>query len=208
MKVGVFCVSPSHLIMAALMLDSIRQSMPGVEVYHLTDGSCPKLAGSNGAKRIAGDMPMAIRRMQHHAGCEGEWLFIDSDVIVQKDVRSVFKEKFDIALTDRDGTITNEAKYAAVMPYNIGVVFSRSKEFWRAVIGHLLTLPAQYQEWEGDQRVVCEMVRQGGQGFDVKIIPGLLYNYPPRAADDPRMQDAAICHWKGNRKKWLLESAT
>lgn len=203
MKVGFFCQSSAHLGMAALMRDSVHESMPGVEVYHLTDEYCPQLAGTDGVRRMEGSMPMAVRRMKHHASCEGEWLFIDSDVLVKKDVRLVFDGKFDVALTDRNGTITNEAKYAAVMPHNIGVVFSRLPAFWGAVVAAMKSLPPGLQEWEGDQRVVNAMAMAGGCGFDIATVPGLIYNYPPRAADDSRMADAAILHYKGNRKQWL-----
>lgn len=205
MKVGFFCQSESHLSMAALMLESVRQSMPGVEVHHLTDEKCHALAGVDSVRRLAcsAHMPMAVRRMTHHSACDGDWLFVDSDVIVQKDVRGVFDAPFDIALTDRLGTITNEAKYAAVMPHNIGVVFSRSPAFWREVIERLQTFPPNFQEWEGDQRVINDMVRTGGHGFVIATLPGLLYNYPPRAENDERTAGASIVHYKGNRKQWL-----
>ena len=150
-------------------------------------------------------MPMAVRRVTLHSMCEGDWLFVDTDIIFRKSVQSVFDAKFDIALTDRDGTITHEGDYAKIMPYNIGVVFSRSPEFWTMIKGYLVQMPPAYQEWEGDQRIVCELMKHD-HGFDVKIIPGAIYNYPPRSANDPH--DAAIMHYKGNRKKWLLQEAT
>lgn len=209
MKIGFYCQAESYLGMAALMLESVRRSMPGVEVHHLTDDQCTALPGVDGVRRMTSTahVPMAIQRMTHHSACEGEWLFIDADVIVRKDVRGIFDTHFDVALTDRAGTITNEAKYAAVMPHNIGVVFSRSPAFWREVIKQLQKLPEKFQEWEGDQRVINEMVRAGGAGFNIATLPGLIYNYPPRAADDPRIAEAAIVHYKGNRKMYLLEAA-
>ena len=182
--------------------------MPGVEVHHLTDGRCKKLEGVDGVVRRDGDIPMAIRRMTLHSMCDGEWLFVDSDVLVQKDVRDVFDDKaFDVALTNRDGTITNEAAYAKVMQFNVGVVFSRSPAFWKVVVQHLRTVPSRFQEWEGDQRVICALVRQGNHGFNVKILPGLKYNFPPASQDDPRLENASIQHFKGNRKLWLKQPA-
>jgi hypothetical protein len=210
MKVGFFLqgTNADYRAMARLSIDSVRQSMPDVEVHHLTDEATNEIQGVDGTRRFAGDMPMAVRRMLHHAACEGEWLFIDCDVIVKKDVRDVFEDRgFDVALTDRAGTITNEAKYAAVMPYNIGVTFSRSQDFWMNIAHHLKNIPLKFQEWEGDQRIVCEMVRQGRHPFRVKTLPGLVYNYPPRAADDPRIAQASIVHYKGARKAYLLKEA-
>lgn len=204
MKVGFYCQSEPHLDFARLMLESVRKSMPGVPVHHFTDGVCPGLAGVDKVDRITDAVPMAIRRMMHHAACRGEWLFIDSDIIVQKDVSDVFNDPFDVALTDREGTITNEAAYAAVMPYNIGVTFSRNPEFWLLVIQYMKTLKMNFQEWEGDQRIICEMVKQKAHPFNVKILPGAKYNYPPKSDKDD-LSSPSIVHWKGNRKKWMLQ---
>jgi hypothetical protein len=197
-------MAESHLGMAKQMLESARDVMPHAKVHHLTDDKCPALEGVDTVRVFHGDMPMAIRRMMHHAACAGDWLFVDSDIIFQRDVSDVFNKPFDVALTDRGGTITNEAKFAESMPYNIGVVFSRSPKFWMKVVEHLQTLPPREQEWMGDQIVVNAMVKHGGHGFDVKIIPGKTYNYPPKSENDD-LSAVSIVHYKGNRKKWLLQ---
>ena len=184
------------------MIASAKAVMPNVEIYHLTDGLTKSTKGVTDTIRIGGDMPMAIRRVSLHEQCKGDWMFVDTDIIFRKSVEHVFDEPFDIALTDRDGTITHEGGYAEIMPYNIGVVFSRNPEFWTMVKGYLVQMPERYQQWEGDQRIVCELMKHD-HGFNVKILPGAIYNYPPKSADDP--QDAAIMHYKGNRKKWLLQ---
>lgn len=184
------------------LVASVREVMPDVEIHQFTDDVSPLLAGIDGSQRIGGNMPMAVRRMTHHANAEGDWLFVDTDIVIRRDVRHVFDEPFDVALTNRDGTITNEARYAEVMPYNIGVVFSRCPEFWRDIIFGIGTMPPALQEWEGDQRAVAALMRMD-HGFNVKILPGHTYNYPPRGPADPRMDDAAILHYKGNRKQWL-----
>ena len=205
MKVGFFLQGDreDYFAMARRMLSSVRAAMPGVEVYHLTDEATKGVEGVDGVRCFQGAMPMAVRRMLHHAACEGEWLFIDCDVIVQKDVRDVFDDKsFEVAVTDRDGTITNESKYAQVMPYNIGVVFSRSQDFWMSIVHHMRGLPEKFQQWEGDQRLVCEMLRQGKHPFKVKVLPGYTYNYPPKHAEDGA--HASILHYKGARKAYLL----
>lgn len=210
MKVGIFLQgnNTDYLAMMRMSIASVRKSMPGVEIHHFTDTHTAPINGVDGTVAISGAMPMAVRRMTANSQCEGDWLFIDCDVIVQKDVRAVFEDAaFDVALTDRSGTITNEAKYAAVMPHNIGVTFSRSPAFWKTVLEYLKKLPLKLQEWEGDQRIVNAIVAAGGVGFNIKIVPGLLYNYPPRSADDPRISEASIVHYKGNRKTFILKEA-
>lgn len=209
MRVGFFyqnngAVSNGIAEVARHMIRSIHDSMPGVEVWQLSDGDTELLDGVTGVKRLPDPMPMAVRRVALHSQCDGDWLFIDTDVVVRKDVRDVFKEAFDVAITDRSGTITYESAYAKVMPYNIGVVFSRSPAFWQAVHDYLVQYPIHMQHWEGDQRVVAGiMAHRNRLGFNVKILPGLKFNYPPQSADDPRIQEASIVHFKGSRKKYL-----
>jgi hypothetical protein len=195
-RVGFFCQSEKHLDLASHLIASVRKTMPKVEVYHLTDGHCPAAEGAK-VLRIAEDMPMAVRRMTHHATLPGEWLFIDSDCILQKDVRHVFDDDFDIAVTDRKGSRWDNTAYAEVMPYNMGVTFSKSPDFWVDVLKKLKTLPPKLQEWEGDQLTVCHVSRD----WKTKVLPGHIYNFTPWKREDDRSH-AAIVHYKGGRKAW------
>lgn len=204
MNIGFFCMAESHLGMAKLMMESARDVMPHAKIHQLTDDKCPALEGVDSTRVFYGDMPMAIRRMMHHGACQGDWLFVDSDIIFRRDVSDVFQSDFDVAITDRDGTVTNEAKFAESMPHNIGVVFSRCPAFWMTVVDYLQTLPPKQQEWMGDQMVINAMIREGNHPFNVKIIPGRKYNYPPKAVNDD-LSGASIVHYKGQRKLWLLE---
>jgi hypothetical protein len=199
-KIGFFAQGEGeHLYIARNLIRSVQEKMPGCDIYQLTDGETRILDGAKGI-RIGGDMPMAVRRISHHAGLDGEWLFIDSDCVILKDVSHVFDDPvFDIALTDRKGSIWEKSFYGMVMPYNMGVTFSRSPSFWLAVKSLLLELPESAQRWEGDQRVVCEMVRRG---YPAKILPGKVYNFTPEKRDDS-VAHAAIVHYKGKRKHWI-----
>lgn len=186
------------------MLASVRKCMPTVNVHQLTDEHCAGLDGVDNVIRMKGNMPMAVQRMRHHASCIGEWLFIDADIIITKDVSDVFDEPFDIAVTDRVGTDMEGTKYGLAMPYNMGVTFSRSPAFWISVCNVLAKMPPKLQEWCGDQMAVCELVKTWP---NVKILPGAKYNYPPLSADDNKTQEASILHYKGNRKQLLMEVA-
>lgn len=199
MRVGFFAQGDGeHLHIAKHLIRSCREVMPGAEICQLTDTHTPILEGATGV-RLGGDMPMAVRRVSHHAMLSGEWLFVDTDCVLLKDVAHVFDEDFEVALTDRKGSMWEKSPYGMVMPYNMGVTFSRSPEFWGKVLQYLITLPAKYQQWEGDQRVVCEMV---AAGYPAHILPGRIYNFTPeeRGAD---MSHAAIAHFKGPRKQWI-----
>lgn len=210
MRVGFFFQdngpkSDGVLDIAENLLDSVKKSMPGVEVHQLTDGDSRILDGVDGFHRMRGVVPMGVRRMSHYAELDGDWLFVDTDVVVRQDVRDVFDSAFDVALTDRVGTYMEGTPYANVMPYNFGVIFSRSKAFWESAREYLLMLPAKYQEWEGEQRVIAHMMTLG-LGFNVKVLPGLKYNFPPLSGSED-VEHAAIVHYKGAAKRFIKEAA-
>jgi hypothetical protein len=207
-KVGFFTVykgDVSHYVLADAMVESVRRAMPDVPVVQFTDEESPAVYGVDDVRRQR-TLPMAMLRMAHHAACEGDWLFLDTDCIVNRDVRDVFQDSFDVAVADRNWThipMTIELQaFNAKMPYNIGIMFSRSPQFWQAVLQRLLTLPKEQQEWMGDQHAACAIFAEGQ--FHVKTLPGMTYHYPPSSADDTGTE-AAIVHYKGPRKAWMLE---
>ena len=202
MRVGFFVQgSGVHWDVAKTLISSCRKAMPDVEIVQLTDLQTPAHEGVS-VVRMGGDLPMAVRRMSLHAMLSGEWLFIDTDCVIRKDVRHVFDDKdFGVALTDRVGSLVGASPYGEKMPYNIGVVFSRDPRFWGEVVLNLLTLPTRAQEWEGDQLVVAEMVRAG---WPVKVIPGRVYNFTPELGHES-VDHASIVHFKWRRKEWIKE---
>ena len=202
MRVGFFVQGDGvHWDVAKTLLSSCRKAMPDVEIVQLTDGKTPAHEGVS-VVRMAGDMPMAVRRMSLQGMLSGDWLFIDTDCVIRKDVRHVFDDKdFGVALTDRVGSLVGEGPYGKKMPYNIGVVFSRDPSFWGEVVKNLVELPAKAQEWEGDQWVVAEMVRAG---WPVKVIPGRIYNFTPELGHES-VDHASIVHFKWRRKEWIKE---
>lgn len=185
-----------HWDIAKHLIASAQKVMPEVPIFQLTDASTPCHDGAT-AIRCGGLMPMAVRRMTLHAGRSGDWLFVDTDIVFQKDVRHVFEDDFEIAVADRVGSAWEHTPYGQAMPFNMGVTFSRSAEFWERAREALLMLPAKFQEWEGDQRVVCEMQRLGW--IKTKILPGHVYNFTPMTQDED-VSHAAILHLKGKRK--------
>jgi hypothetical protein len=176
--------------------------MPDVSVHMLTDGDTPALEGCE-VIRIAEPMPMAVRRVTHHSRLEGNWLFIDTDCVIRRDVRSVFADDFKVAVTDRKGSIWAKGWYADLMPYNMGVTFSRSPMFWRIVLEKLKKMGDELQKWEGDQLLVCGLIKAG---FPAKVLPGFIYNYTPVNRGDS-IEHAAIVHFKGARKAWIGDYA-
>ena len=217
MKIGVFYQdngpqSRVHVDLARRMIESARRVMPGIEIHHLTDDKSEVLPEVDGVYRIGGNLPMAVRRVTHHGSRMGDWAFVDTDVIFRKDVRDVFDDPFDVALTDRIGTDMEGTPFAQAMPYNMGVTFSRNPLFWAVANIHLKALASKDQQWMGDQEVVCAMARHserlpGRAGFNIKILPGRIYNYPPASETDD-YSHAAIVHFKGGERKRMMGSAS
>lgn len=199
MRIAFFCQTPGvHLDMAQHLIKSARKVMPGVEIFHLTNGECEAAPNVDGVIRLGGKIPMAIRRMRLHSMLAGEWLFVDSDIVIQKDVRPVFKDGFEVAVTDRVGSAWEHSEAVKDMPYNMGVTFSRCPAFWSRAAKLLEHAPEPLKEWCGDQFIVCELTKH----YRTKVLPGQLFNFTPLKRGEDRSH-AAIVHYKGPRKEWV-----
>lgn len=206
MNIGFYLVQGDQgdgYVLADMMLRSVRAAMPGVPVTQFTDLKSPPVYGVDHVMRKP-FAPLALLRSAHQMNVEGEWLFLDTDVLVQKDVRDVFQHPFDLALADRSWPhLEPTPAFAEAMPWNIGVVFSRCPQFWRAVHEGLRAAPETAQDFMGDQIVACALLKTGT--WALHELPGTRYNYPPAHADDIG-RGAAIVHYKGHyRKPWMLQ---
>jgi hypothetical protein len=199
----------TNLVLADRLIRSVRATMPGVEVWQLSDGQSPAIDGTDGILRLP-SAPLALLTAVHYAQRDGEWLLVDTDVIVQRDVRAVFDDQsFDVAVASRSGTlVANElepshesAKFMERMPHNIGVVFSRCPAFWHEVAQRVAKQNAQAQAWMANQQQACDLIREGKYRSKV-LDPG--FNWSPRTSDED-VSGHAIVHYKGPvRKPWML----
>ena len=203
MRVGFYYVGdiPEYRYLGGVAAAVCKNTMPEAEIVHLTDKHTKAIDGVDSVIRMERDCPMAVFRMRHHQA-DGDWLFIDVDVLVLKDVSDVFNDSFDIAIASRVPGDGADGPAFSEMPHNMGVVFSRSPEFWKAAEKELLTYDDKAQHWMGDQLAVCRLIKRGK--FDVKVVPGEKYNFPPRSEQTPT---ASIVHYKGRRKPWMLSRA-
>lgn len=207
MKVGFFHVDRGetpHRRLAGLLIASVRRAMPGVPIVHLTDAVTPPIDGVDLVMEHP-QGPVALACLDAYAACTGEWLFVDTDVIVRRDVRAVFDRSFDIAVADREGTLLPKelgTKFMARMPFNKGAVFSRCPAFWRAASDRLRTMSSRRQEWMGDQQAMNDVI--GTKAFNVAVLPAS-FNYPPTSRTDD-VREMSILHYKGSRKGWMVEA--
>lgn len=214
MKIGVYLVDTGTVdaaagyVCAQALIHSARATMPGVEVAHLTDEDSSAISEADVVLRLPNE-PMAMLRMRHQSQCDGDWLFVDTDIWFQRDVRKVFETPFDVGITTRNWPhLKVAAGFSERMPYNVGVMFSRCPAFWASALKRLSKMDPEQQQWMGDQQVICDLVAAGK--YHVAFLKGSRYNYPPDA--DPTglaataQAKASILHYKGlGRKALMLE---
>lgn len=209
MNVGFYLTSgdaPGYVYADALVR-SVRAVMPDVPVHQFTDMTSPSVWGIDATQRLP-SAPLSMLRSAHYASVKGEWLFVDTDVIIQRDVRDVFdypddEQVFKIAVTSRNWSHVPplDESFATAMPYCAGVVFSRWPKFWQEVHEAVARMSAKDQNWFGDQRAMCDILATHRYFFT--ILDGSIYQYPPQS-DGPELSQAAIVHYKGPSRKKLL----
>lgn len=185
-----------------LMVESVLKAMPGANIIQMTDDATPAIKGVTSVVRKPYDgVNLMTYRMAHLAALDGAWLTLDTDVLVMKDLRTVFDKDFDVALTRRYGTILSPDGIDIVeaMPYNTGVMFSRNRQFWENCYKTLLGMPESAHRWWGDQLSV--RLAAEGNRFNVLELHCDTYNYTPK--DDKDRKDVFVYHFKGNRKDWM-----
>jgi hypothetical protein len=182
------------------LIRSIKQVMPTVELVQFTDLQTLPFDGVDRVSRTPIG-PIALSVLEAYASCVGDWLFVDTDVVIQRDVREVFQKPFDVAVATREGTLLEkekDVKFMKRMPYNKGAVFSRNRGFWLDAVAVCKAYGQARKEWMGDQQAMNDVIET--ELYDVLVLPNT-YNYPPKSKTD--MAGKAILHFKGSRKAWM-----
>lgn len=206
MTIGFFTVlrrDPQHALHAVGLVESIRRAGGDHQIVQLTDETTPAVTGVDDVRRLPAG-PMLERRLEHYSTCDGDWLLVDTDVQILVDVGSIFCGQFDLAVADRNwpGIPQGDATMHT-MPFNTGVVFSRTAAFWQDVLAAWRAFSPDQRDWMSEQRAFYQVVRTGA--YRVLILPGEIYNYPPRRANDP-CTAVRIAHYKGGERKiWLTD---
>jgi hypothetical protein len=210
MKIGFFLAlrhDVQHYLHASCLVAEAKLRMPGVKVVQLSDADTPLVPKVDEVKRFKRPASLLKQRLTLYAELDGDWLLVDTDVSIRNDVRGVFSDDmFDVALCDRNWPHLKQGdQMLHLMPFNTGVVFTRSRAFWCDVLQYWRSLSGPQQlDWLSEQIAVYHIVRTGR--YRVKILPGMAYNYPPNAPQDQPVI-AAMLHYKGNRKPWLSQHA-
>lgn len=196
-----------HRRLAQIMIRSVKKNIPDSWVIQMTDMKTPILDGVDESRRLEPDSKFVmIYRLRHLAFLKREVLILDTDVVVLQDPTPVFNLAFDVCLTKRDKQIISpEIGYGVddpLMPYNTGVMFSRSRDFWKDALEVCRGLEDRHKEWYGDQISVAEVVES--RRYDVAVLKCDKWNYTPSSPDE-NLEGRNIVHFKGKKKKeWML----
>lgn len=188
------------------MVASVRSSMPQAKIVQMTDQDTAPVRGVDEVIRKRWDKRfLMVYRLLHLKDFPASnAVFLDTDVVVQKDLSHIFDENFDICLTRRYGIVRDPTGYnlAEEMPYNTGVMFSKPSgwPFWNQTYECSLSFPKEDKEWWGDQVAI----KKAADVTTLKIIelPCDLYNYTPRKHDE-NLSEKFVVHYKGARKEWM-----
>lgn len=200
------CGKPDYAAMAENMVQSVIEILPDAHIVQMTSPTTMSIPGiSQRVERVVrkDNAPLMIYRLEHLANLpHEEMLLLDIDVVMQRDPWQVFDTAFDMCFTKRDRDVTVDGKsIAAAMPYNIGVMFSRSQQFWREAHRYVQALSPEHQQWWGDQLAVKHLVDSGR--YKIHEVSADPYNYSPLVpSEDVRRK--FMVHWKGKWRKEVL----
>src|SRR5574341_335513 len=190
--------------LARIMAASVRRVMPAVRVLMMTDHKTPAIEGIEPVRISTHGFPDWIPWVCNACSLmEGEVLYLDSDVVVQRDLRPLFNVDADAIFTQR-GPKEFEGR---LMPFLFGVVAYRSTEFWKEVRDRVLAMrDPKDLGWWGSQIIVFDMwmeCQNGRKDWKIASIPCHTYNYTPKDAQDTP-EDKFALHYKGKKRKaWM-----
>ena len=185
---------------AAAMVESLK-TVHRCDVVQMTNLKTPQVQGVDEVVRLPFDIPLMRYRLKHLANYpHHDMLIVDTDVIAKSAIDDVWECDFDVALTKRPDGHFGSRDDTPDMPYNTGVMLSRSREFWKEC-GHWLASESdELQRWYGDQRAVCEIAKRAH--YTVLELDGDEFNWSPNSRVDT--SPARFWHYKGGiRKKWM-----
>ena len=184
------------------MVASVKEVMPNANIVQLTDENTPIIKGVNTVIRKKYNGLIMLFRLEHLASLRGNWITLDTDMIIKKDLSHVFNQDFDVALTRRYGSIIDADgdDIVKIMPYNAGVMFSKNHEFWIEALNKLKSLDRKTHEWYGDQLAIKLIVDE--HNYKVLELSCDEYNYTPQ--DKEERKDVYVYHFKGQRKDWMM----
>lgn len=203
-----FVALPGHAVtteIAEIMIASVRRSMPGVKVVQMADLTTPALAVDEVVRKPFSHMFWVPWLMEFVSELPGEVLFLDSDIVVQRDLSPLFNTGADLVITTRGPKVFDGRQ----MPFLLGVTASRTPEIWLELRDRVLAMPEEKDRgWWGSQVAIFDMWmdEQDGRGkWKIAVVDCDPHNYVPKDENDAPA-DKWVLHYKGKKRKpWMLK---
>ena len=200
MKIIFFHVGP-NISLPTLMVGSARRFTD--EVVMLTDKRAPEVPGCSEIHRYDGNLAeLMMFRMEAYAAYNQPGVYVDTDMIIQRDLSPIMALDFDMAVTHRigrdiPGPSDDPVNITETMPYNGGMIFYKHPGIFPVMANLMRQLDPEMRNWWGDQIILAESVKH----VRTMMLPDDFYNltYGP----DRDLSAAWVVHFKGGRKKHM-----
>lgn len=181
---------------AEMMVTSARRF--GHYCVHLSDEDTPPVRGAMQIAMPRNGEGIMYFRAECYAAYNEPGIYMDTDMLIRRDLSPIMAMDFDVALTRRNHDIIdpNGVNVGQLMPYNGGVVAMKDKTFWPEVERLMAGMDADSQRWYGDQVALSEAAKSR----NVLELPLRLYNLTVKKAGLD-VSRASILHFKGRGKE-------
>jgi len=194
-----FHVGPD-ITQAQMAVNSARAH--GMECTVLTDADSPHVEGA-WRKEIPREWEGIMHYRAHaYAAYNKPGIYLDTDMLIRRDLSPIMELDFDVALTKRSHKIitSNGVDVGKLMPYNGGFVAVQDPTFWPEVADRMDGYDPEHQKWYGDQMALVEAAK----GRNIIELPTKLYNRIVKKVDLD-VSAAWVLHFK-RRGKEVMES--
>ncbi|HKT34897.1 MAG TPA: hypothetical protein VJR03_08685 [Nitrospira sp.] len=212
-----------QLQLIRLMMKSVRLWYPGSSMTLLTNARtaawrlpwhCTRVVNDVAPANLMLERAVAQERYVLASHMAAPMVLLDSDMLLNGSLQTVFERTFDVALTWRPNH---------EMPINGGLVILNNerphvvKDFFSRYVSVYRRKYAEQARWFGDQLALQECVGLQGEamsdygvverdGCRLLLLPCTRYNFSPhnRYRDIcSRLPDKAVLHFKGQRKRLM-----
>jgi len=191
--------------MPRMLAESIRKT--GHNPVFLTDNETESIEGCETHRFGFTGENVVWKRMLCYAEYNQEGIYLDSDMMVMKNLEPIMALDFDVALTKVSHQIIDPkgVNLTALMPYNGGFIAVKDKTFLPAMVRHVIDTQNEAdvdltQYWYCDQMTLAEVAGTR----NLVELPVKIYN---KTVKKPGMDvsGAWVLHFKG-RGKEVMES--
>ena len=189
--------------MPRMLAESIRKT--GHNPVFLTDNKTAGIEGCETHRFGFTGENVVWKRMLCYAEYNQEGIYLDSDMMVMKNLEPIMALDFDVCLTRQDRKVVdpNGVCISDIMNYNGGFAIVRNPNYWPHIVMKIQEMNDEAQHWWGDQLAMMALV----DVYKTLILPCSLYNFTPSKHEDMQkdMSDKWMIHFKGKRKPWMGE---